>query len=167
MSFVIQALPPENFDRLFELEPDELDRLGARRCIADGNPGYPCRVSLRDAAPGEELLLCNFAHQDGAGPYRASGPIFVGRHARPAAPEPGGVPDMLRSRVLSVRAYDARHEMIAAEVVDGRRVEEAIDRLFESGAASYLHVHFAGRGCYACRVVRADDVTGSGPAGRA
>lgn len=154
MSFIMQALEPARFEPLFELEPDELERLDARRCIADSAPGYPCRVSLRDAAPGEELLLCNFRHQDGDGPYRASGPIFVRRHAKRAELEPGRVPDMLRARVLSVRAYDERHEMIAAEVADGRRVEDAINHLFDGSAASYLHIHFAGRGCYACRVIR-------------
>jgi len=35
----------------------EIGARGARRVIADSTPGYPCRVSLADAAVGDELLL--------------------------------------------------------------------------------------------------------------
>ena len=63
MSFRITGLPTEQFVDLFDMSDDELARRGAVRRIADQrNPGYPCRVSLTDSQPGDELLLVNFEH---------------------------------------------------------------------------------------------------------
>jgi hypothetical protein len=45
--------------------------------------------------------------------------------------------------------------MIGHELIDGQRVEQAIERLLDDPAAAYLHVHFASPGCYAAQVVRA------------
>ena len=70
--FAITGLDPTGFDHLFRLGDAALATAGARRVVADG-PGYPCRVSLVDAAPGEELVLFEYRHHDVASPYRASG----------------------------------------------------------------------------------------------
>ena len=81
--------------------------MGARLMLADAEPGFPCRVSLEDAKVGETVLLLPYTHHDVGSPYRASGPVFVRRHAAEARLGPGEVPQMLRHRLLSVRAYDA------------------------------------------------------------
>jgi hypothetical protein len=39
-------------------------------------------------------------------------------------------------------------------VVDGRDLETAIARAFAQEDVAYLHVHYAGRGCYAARIDR-------------
>ena len=36
---------------------DLFGTLAIERVIADGKPGYPCRVSLQDAEIGEKVLL--------------------------------------------------------------------------------------------------------------
>ncbi len=154
-SFQFQALPFERFAPLFAQSDRELEAIGARRMTADATPGFPCRVSLSDAEVGETVLLIPFRHHDVSSPYCASGPIFVRSDAVTARPAPGEIPAMLRHRLLSIRGYDARAMMIAAEVVKGTEVEEAIRRLFADEKVSYLHVHNAGAGCYNCRVVRA------------
>jgi hypothetical protein len=64
------------------------------------------------------------------------------------------VPDQQRRRLLSVRAYDAAHSMLDAEVAPGTELESLIERFFASPSVAYLHVHNARRGCYACRVDR-------------
>ena len=46
--------------------------------------------------------------------------------------------------------------MVDAEVVEGTQLEPLIERLFGDQRVSFLHVHNARRGCYACRVDRAD-----------
>ena len=61
----------------------------------------------------------------------------------------------LRSRLLSLRAYDGEGMMIEADVVDGLRAEDLIERMFANTAVETIHVHYARRGCYACRIVRA------------
>ena len=72
-----------------------------------------------------------------------------------ASPGIGDVPELLRSRLLSVRAYDDASLMREADVVDGRELEAVVERMFGDSGNSYLHVHFARPGRYACRIDRA------------
>jgi hypothetical protein len=65
------------------------------------------------------------------------------------------VPEQLRLRTLAVRAFDAGAMMLAHELVDGRNLEQTIERLLATPGAAYLHIHFAAPGCYAARVERA------------
>lgn len=41
-----------------------------------------------------------------------------------------------------------------ADVVHGRELEAAVDRMFEEPAIEFLHIHNAKPGCYAARVDR-------------
>jgi hypothetical protein len=75
--FRIRALPIAPFAPLFDLSEDELRRRRAVRVVADRAPGFPCRVSLRDAEPGETVLLLNYEHQSADSPYRAGHAIYV------------------------------------------------------------------------------------------
>lgn len=153
-SFQLIGLPAEPFAPLFALSDAQLATRGAQRVIADASPGYPCRVSLADAAVGEELVLLPYEHQPAASPYRASGPIYVRRIATPYTPVPGKIPDAIRRRLLSLRAYDASHMMIGAQVCEGAQVAEEILQQFSNPQVSYIHLHNARPGCFACRVER-------------
>jgi hypothetical protein len=153
--FQISALRRDDFEELFRLSDDALARRGARRYVADVKPGFPCRVSLADAEPGERVVLVPWCHQPANSPYRASGPIFVREAARTAALPPDTVPELLRSRLLSLRAYDDNHLMTSADVVDGGELESAVTRTLQRARVTYVHIHFARPGCYACRVDRA------------
>lgn len=155
MSFQISALPAAPFEGLFQLDDEALASRGARRVTVDRKPGFPCRVSLADAEPGEVAILVQYRHQPVESPYQASGPIYVRQGVDQARVPAGGVPDVLRSRLLSVRAYDGTHLMTNADVVDGRQLETLVSRLFQDPGVSYLHVHFARPGCFACRIDRA------------
>ena len=59
MNFRIRGLEARQFDHLFALSA-ELAEHGAVRRIADGP--RPCRISLSDANPGDELILVNYEH---------------------------------------------------------------------------------------------------------
>jgi len=154
MNYVLHGLEPALFERLFGLDDATLAERGMRRVRSDAPVGYPCRISLEDAPVGEELLLLPFAHQDGATPYRASGPIFVRRGQTQAARIGNELPSYLTLRPLSVRAYDAADEMVDAEVVDGREAAPLVERYLGRADVAYLHIHFARRGCFACRIDR-------------
>ena len=154
MNYQLRGLEPAPFEKLFDLDDAMLASLGMRRMRSDQAVGFPCRVSLEDAPVGEEVLLLPFTHQDSRSPYRASGPIFV-RRGRAAARIVNALPSYLTLRPLSVRAYDAADEMVDAEVVDGAAAEPLIQRFLARTDVAYLHIHFARRGCYACRVDRA------------
>ncbi|MGA8649251.1 MAG: DUF1203 domain-containing protein [Xanthobacteraceae bacterium] len=155
MHFRIRGLPAEQFAPLFSLSDQELARQGAVRRIADARePGYPCRVSLTDSRPGDELILVNYEHHAADSPYRMRFAIFV-REGDETFDALDTVPQQLRMRTLAVRAFDAGAMMIAHELIEGKDVESAIARLFADPRAAYLHIHFASPGCYAARVDRA------------
>jgi hypothetical protein len=154
MTFQIVALSGSSFAPLFDMSDEELAARGAVRRIADYCPGFPCRVSLRDAEPGETVVLANFEHLPVASPFRSRYAVYVRRGAVEARLAPGEVPDMLCSRLLSVRAFDDAGMLVDAEIVDGHELAAAIARLFRASETSYLHVHFARPGCYAARVER-------------
>jgi hypothetical protein len=155
MSFRIRGLSPAPFVHLYGLSDAELARHGAIRCVADAKPGYPDRVELRDAEPGESLLLVNHVHQPGDTPYRASHAIFVREGATRASALVDEIPDVLRVRLLSVRAFDAAHMMVDADVVDGESLADGIARFFDDARVDYLQVHTAKRGCFVAQVERA------------
>jgi hypothetical protein len=154
-SFQLVGLPAEPFEPLFRLTDTELAALGARRVIASEHPGYPCRVSLLDAEAGEELLLLSYAHHPVASPYQASGPIYVRRGARQCVLPAGEIPDYVCRRLISARAYDAAHMMVAAKVCDGGDVRRHIEGFLLDGAVEYVHLHNAKRGCFSCLATRA------------
>jgi len=154
-SFQLFGLPYDPFAQLFKLPDGELRKINAKRVFADSKPGYPCRVSLTDAEIGEELLLLPYAHQPAQSPYQASGPIFVRKDAMQRTVEPGVIPDYVRTRLMSARAYDASHQMIDATVCPGSETEAAIQQMFSNPAVAYLHLHNANRGCFSCTVHRA------------
>jgi hypothetical protein len=159
MSFQIHALPAAVFEPLFALSDRELAQVRARRMIVDAKPGYPCRVSLAEADIGETVMLLNFEHQPGDSPYRSSHAIFVREQAEQAFPDVGSVPDVLVTRLISIRAFDDGHDMVAADVVDGSSLIQAIPALLQDPEVAYLHLHNAKRGCFSARVTRPD--TGS------
>ena len=155
MSYRIKGLPAEQFEHLFALSDEELAWRGGVRRIAEARePGYPCRVSLTDSKPGDELLLVNYEHLPVDSPYRMRFAIFV-RRGDATYDRVDEVPEQLRSRQLAVRAFDAAGMMRGCELVNGRELEGATDRLLGMPEADYLHVHFAAPGCYAARVDRA------------
>ena len=154
-SFQLTGLPARAFAPLFSLSDTELAAINARRVIADGKPGFPCRISMADADIGDELLLLPYEHQPAATPYRASGPIFVRRDVAEKHLSAGELPAYVTSRRISLRAFGTDHEIIDAEVCDGDKLKDGILKAFADPQVDYLHLHHAGRGCYFCRVDRA------------
>ena len=154
-SFQLSGLPEQAFSSLFDLSDADLSARNIERVFADAQPGFPCRISLVDADVGEELLLLAFEHQPGASPYRASGPIYVRRRARQTSLPVGALSPYVTSRMIALRAYDANHSMLSAEVCEGSDLEPHIERAFADGMTAYLHLHHAKRGCFFCRVDRA------------
>ena len=152
MSFRIQGLAAERFTHLFTMSDAELAAAGAVRRVAD--EGSPCRVSLTDATPGEEVILVNYEHHPVDSPYRMRFAIFV-RAGETTFDQLDTVPEQLRGRMLAVRAFDVAGMMVAFELTKGSTVEQSIERLLADERAAYLHIHFAAPGCYAAKVVRA------------
>ena len=152
MTFRILGLPADNFTHLFALSDSELAAQGGVRRTVDGK--YPCRVSLTDSEPGEELLLINYEHHPVDSPYRMRFAIFV-RKGDQTYDKVNEIPEQLRKRMLAVRSFDASGMMVDHRLVDGQEVEPVIEKLFTPSNVDYLHIHFAAAGCYAAKVERA------------
>lgn len=155
-SFRLVGLEPARFDPLFALDDAQLRARGAVRVRADASPGFPCRVSLEDAQPGDELLLLPYEHQPARSPYRASGPVYVRRGARQAVLEPGELPPYVTRRLISLRGYDAGDMMVEAGVAEGDALRPEIERLLHDARVRYIHLHNARRGCFSCALERVD-----------
>jgi hypothetical protein len=147
-SFIVHALP----DAVAEEARRNPDAVPA---VAGDGP-YPARCCLSDAEDADGVVLSSVMPFRGESPYAARSPVYV--HAERCAgrrAERDVVPEMLRGRLLSVRAYDGAHMLTGTEVLPGSDLEGAIERLLSDARGAYLHVHFAGPGCFACRIDRA------------
>jgi hypothetical protein len=154
MAFRITGLSPEPYQPLFGLHDRELACLGVKRYIVDSSPGFPDRVEMKGAELGHSVLLLNHVCQPADTPYRASHAIFIREWATQAYDAVDVVPEVMRIRVLSLRAYAGDGMMLDADIVDGMAVEAVITRMFAHPEVSYIHVHNAKRGCYSGRIDR-------------
>ncbi|MBL4629777.1 MAG: DUF1203 domain-containing protein [Paraglaciecola sp.] len=148
MTFQFHSLAAQQFSHLFALSDDKLQKLGVAVYYADANPGYPCRVTLQDAQLGDKLLLLNYQHLAEDSPYRSSHAIFVKDGAVSKICQPGEIPEIIQARLLSIRAFDAQHMMLNADVYEGDNVALLLAELMVNDQVEYLHVHTAKRGCF-------------------
>ena len=154
MAFRISGLSPEPFRPLFGLSDDALAEKGVRRIVAEPGQSMPDRIALRDARPGEAVLLLNYVHQPADTPFRAAHAIFVLEHAAATKVSENELPPALATRLLSLRAFDADDMMIAADIGEGEGAVGLIEAMLGDPAVAYLHAHYAKWGCYAARVDR-------------
>jgi hypothetical protein len=155
-TFRITGLDPEQFKDFFGKTDDELAALGARRYVVDASPGFPDRVEMRDLEVGEKALLVNYTHLDDAGsPYRSSHAIFVREGATTAYDAIDEIPEVLRRRLLSVRAFDKDAMIVDADVIEGDELRAYVATKFGQENVEFIDVHNAKRGCFAARVRRA------------
>ncbi len=153
-NFQVLAIDPAEISHFFEMTDSELAAVNARRSTVNNKPGFPCRVSLQDAEVGEEVILFNFLHHDAASPYRATGPVYVRKNARPAALSRNELPGHLAHRLLSLRGYDAAAMLVEARTVAGEGLENEVQNLLANEKVHYIHIHNAAQGCFHCRVER-------------
>jgi hypothetical protein len=113
---------------------------------------FPVRCCLRDATAEEGVLLLSMQPRSGGSPYAAPGPVYIHRDRCAGYSPRGEVPQILRGRTLSLRGYTDEHMMTGTAVVAGDDLEDAAQQLLHLPGTAYLFVHFAGPGCYACRI---------------
>lgn len=153
MTYRIAGLDPVPFRPLFGLSDAALAKRAIVRMTADG-PGFPCRISLTDRAPGETMLLLNHVSHDVANPYRATHAIFVAEGAEQAAEFIDSVPSVFENRVLSLRGFDRDGMMTAAVLTQPGEAEAGIFALFEDPGIATIDAHNAVRGCFSARIER-------------
>ena len=154
MTYRITGLSSDAFKHLYGLNDDELARHGAKRYHVDKSPGFPDRIEMRDGEIGETMLLVNYTHQPADTPYRASHAVFVREGALKTYDRVNELPDVLRHRLLSLRAFSADGMLLDADVAPGNEIEPIIERFFADPRVAYIHAHNAKQGCYAGRIDR-------------
>ncbi|GLQ99041.1 DUF1203 domain-containing protein [Dyella mobilis] len=154
MSFRISGLSPEPFRHLFGLADEALKAHGAIRYVVDKSPGYPERIELRDASVDDTVLLVNYAHLPVNNPYNSRYAIYIREGAQEACSVVDEVPDVLRRRIIALRAFDKDNMLIHADLATGDEIEVLVERLFSDQRAVYLHAHNAKYGCYLARIDR-------------
>jgi hypothetical protein len=155
MNFRIFGLSPDPFRQLYGLSDEDLGRQGVIRYVADKSPGFPDRIGMRDVEIGERVLLLNHVCQPASTPYRTAHAIFVHEGAENTYDRVGEIPEVMRRRMLSLRAFDARNMMIDADLAEGEHVEPLIKRLLANPDVAHIHAHNAKRGCYSGKIERA------------
>ena len=156
-TFRVSGISPHLVDEFRQLSEQELQTRRVVRRIVDRKPGFPCRVTLEDAEIGETVFLLNFEHLPGQSPYRSVGPIFVRESATQSYSRTNEIPAVLRvqGRLFSMRTYDDKDMLVAAEVIKSAEIDRSIQQLLTDARVAYIHAHNAGPGCYACRIDRA------------
>lgn len=152
MTYRIAGLDPARFADAGALLAD-----GAIRMTVDKAGGYPCRVTLEEARPGESVILLNHVSADVATPFRASHAIFVREDAATAPRYDDRVPPMFETRTLSLRAFDGAGMLRAATVAGPGEADAGIRGLLDKEEIDYVDVHNAAWGCFLARAERSGD----------
>ena len=155
MSFVIRGLDPTRFESVIGADDRSLAAQGAVRRIADAKPGFPCRVTLEDAEPGDRLILLNYESHGAATPYRSAYAIFVNEKAREAAVFRDEIPPVMRARPIALRHFSKDGMLIGASLALKGDSREAVLAAFANEDVAYIHAHNAAHGCFAAEVRRA------------
>lgn len=156
MSFTITGLNPKNFAPLFAMSDDELKELGVIRKKATSKPGFPCRVTLEDAEPGETVLLLNYESHKAQTPYRSAYAIYVRENVAGAARFTDELPPVFEGRPIALRHFNADGHLAGASLALHGDAAEKIEAAFANTKVAYIHAHNAAHGCFAAEIRRRD-----------
>jgi hypothetical protein len=154
MTYRISGLDPADFAALRGADEATLAAYNAVRVVAANKPGYPCRITLQDAEPGESLILLHHVTHDVATPYRSAYAIYVREAAEQAASYVDELPPVFANRPLAFRAFDATGMLRNAALAAPGDADATIRNLFEEPQIAYIDAHNAAHGCFAARVER-------------
>jgi hypothetical protein len=153
MTYRITGLAAEPFAPLFALSDAELAERGARRVIAAADRGFPCRVSLRDADKGDQLILLHHTSHDVSTPYRSAYAIYV-REGAQSAVYVDAAPPVFEGRPLGLRGFDAEGMLRDARLAAPGEAEAKLCDLLANPEIAYIDAHNAAHGCFAARIER-------------
>ena len=157
MTYRIAGLEPRDFPRYFAMGDGELADHRATRVVATAGSGFPCRVSLRDADEGDELLLVNYTNHAVETPYRNAFAIYVRRDAAAPAEYINACPPVFGGRPIALRGYDGGGMLASARLALPGQADTAIRALLEDSIIAYIDAHNAAHGCFAARIERHHD----------
>ncbi len=154
MSFIISGLAAEEFQPLFSLSDVSLKAQGIIRETASQKPGYPCRVTLEDAEPGETVLLLNYQSHKTDSPYRSSYAIYVRENAKTAKRYIDELPPVFEGRPIALRIFNSEGMLIGADMGKDEILTKKIEAALSNQQTAYIHAHNAMHGCFAAEITR-------------
>jgi hypothetical protein len=154
MTYRIEGLPSDAYRHLIRMSEDELEAHGARRVRVDSKPGFPCRVTLEDAEPGESVILFNHVSHDVPTPFRSAYAIYVRESAAGPACFTDETPPMFEGRTLGLRGFDAEGMLRGALLALPGEADSKIRDLYDRPEIETIHAHNAAAGCFAAKIVR-------------
>lgn len=154
MTYRIQGLDPAPFQPLFSMSDEELESRNARRVTADKKPGFPCRVTLQDAVPGERLILLNYVSHDVPTPYRTAYAIYVREDAEQSEAYVDRVRPVFDGRPIALRGFDEQGMLRGALLAPPGEAHDRIMELFARPEIATIHAHNAAHGCFAAKIER-------------
>src|SRR5215468_3060912 len=122
---------PFSRDVLHAARSDRIDPWGEAVTYLPGVPhAAPCRHCMRQTRPGADLILLKYSpfSSRSRSPYAERGPIFLCGEDCAAHSPPDSLPEIVTSRQVNIRAYDARDFMLYAhsQLADGRDAEGVV-----------------------------------------
>jgi hypothetical protein len=154
MTYRIQGLDPKPFEHLFGLPDEELAERNARRVKVTNKPGFPCRVTLEDAEPGEQVILLHHVSHEVDTPYRSAYAIYVREGVPQSAPFIDEVPPVFEGRPLALRGFDQEGMLRGALLAMPGEADAKIRELFERPEIATIHAHNAAYGCFSAKIER-------------
>jgi hypothetical protein len=154
MTYRIAGLNSSDHAPLFAMSDAELAAINARRVTATGDRGFPCRVSLRDADEGDQLILFHHVSHDVATPYRSAYAVYVREVADEAAVYVDETPPVFEGRPIALRGFDADGNLRNAALALPGQADARIRELFDSEEIAYIHAHNAAHGCFSAAIER-------------
>jgi hypothetical protein len=154
MTYRIEGLRPERFAALIGSSDNELARSNALRVVAGSKPGFPCRITLKDAEAGEPLILFNFVSHDVETPFRTAYAIYVRETAREAAIYEDRIPPLFERRILGLRGFDSDGMLCKALLALPGEADQRIREMFADPGVATVHAHNAAHGCFLACIER-------------
>jgi hypothetical protein len=137
-----------------------------RRITATGTGGFPCRLCLLCAEPGESMLLGSCDLRRPRGIYWTPSPIFLHARTCPGFEATDVVAPIIRVNALvSVRAYDADDLCLydLGHVCAGAEVDAPLLHALDDPRTAFVNVHTARPGCLLSRVERVAATASAAP----
>lgn len=148
MTYAITGLDPAPFRALHGLADAALAERHMVRRTADSPNGYPCRVTLEDAAPGERLILLNHVSHDAATPFRTAYAIYVREGVEAAPTYTDCLPPMVDRRTVGLRGFDGDGMLAGALLALPGEADAKLRVLFDRPDLAAVHIHNAAYGCF-------------------
>jgi hypothetical protein len=132
-----------------------LDSFGNALSVLRDGKAHQCRFCLQMSLAHEGVILLAYRPFASNQPYAEVGPIFVHEQDCDAYQDVSAYPSGFPRKAVVLRAYNDRDQIVGAQAVRDRRVEDVIAEMFADQKTAYLHARNLGYGCYMFRIDRA------------